>query len=281
MLRQRVITAVLLLSILLPALFADDPLYFVLCTVALMVAAAWEWGRLSGQANTLSLLGAASLGAVCMGLWLWQIDPAQWVDVWLLAALAWVLLAVFALYSGAARWLEVPPQLRYIGGLVLLLASWLALVQSKQVSTNFLLSVMALVWVSDICAYFAGRAFGGRWITRKLAVTISPGKTWEGVAGAVLGVGLMALVWAYADSLTPDVSLSVFSLLAQQWGLVGVLLLGLLVAAGVVGDLLESLFKRAAGVKDSSGLLPGHGGVLDRVDALLPVLPLALCLVSR
>jgi phosphatidate cytidylyltransferase len=281
MLRQRVITAVLLLSILLPALFAADPLYFVLCTVALMVAAAWEWGRLSGQANTLSLLGAASLGAVCMGLWLWQIDPAQWVDVWLLAALAWVLLAVFALYSGAARWLEVPPQLRYIGGLVLLLASWLALVQSKQVSTNFLLSVMALVWVSDICAYFAGRAFGGRWITRKLAVTISPGKTWEGVAGAVLGVGLMALVWAYADSLTPDVSLSVFSLLAQQWGLVGVLLLGLLVAAGVVGDLLESLFKRAAGVKDSSGLLPGHGGVLDRVDALLPVLPLALCLVSR
>jgi phosphatidate cytidylyltransferase len=280
MLRQRVITAVLLLSILLPALFAADPLYFVLCTVALMVAAAWEWGRLSAQANTLSLFGAAGLGVVCMGLWLWQIDPAQWVDVWLLAALAWSILAVFALYTGAARWLLVPPQLRYIGGLVLLLASWLALVQSKQAGTNFLLSVMALVWVSDICAYFAGRAFGGRWIARKLAVTISPGKTWEGVAGAVLGVGLMALVWAYADSLSPGVSLSIFSLLAQQWGLMGILLLGLLVAAGVVGDLLESLFKRAAGVKDSSGLLPGHGGVLDRVDALLPVLPLALCLVS-
>ena len=281
MLRQRVITAVLLLSILLPALFAADPLYFVLCTVALMVAAAWEWGRLSAQANTLSLFGAAGLGVVCMGLWLWQIDPAQWVDVWLLAALAWSILAVFALYTGAARWLLVPPQLRYIGGLVLLLASWLALVQSKQVGTNFLLSVMVLVWVSDICAYFAGRAFGGRWIARKLAVTISPGKTWEGVAGAVFGVGLMALVWAYADSLNAGVSLSIFSLLAQQWGLMGILLLGLLVAAGVVGDLLESLFKRAAGVKDSSGLLPGHGGVLDRVDALLPVLPLALCLVSR
>lgn len=281
MLRQRVITAVLLLSILLPALFADDSLYFVLCTGVLMVAAAWEWGRLSGQANTLSLFGAAGLGVVCMGLWLWQMDPAQWVNVWLLAALAWAVLAVFALYCGATRWLQVPPQLRYIGGLVLLLVSWLALVQSKQVGTNFLLSVMALVWVSDICAYFAGRAFGGRWIARKLAVTISPGKTWEGVAGAVVGVGLMALAWAYADSLTPGVSLSVFSLLAQQWGLLGALLLGLLVAAGVVGDLLESLFKRAAGVKDSSGLLPGHGGVLDRVDALLPVLPLALCLVSR
>jgi len=87
-------------------------------------------------------------------------------------------------------------------------------------------------------------------------------------------------VWRYADSQTTDVSLSIFSLLAAQWGVMGVLLLGLLVAAGVVGDLLESLFKRAAGVKDSSGLLPGHGGVLDRVDALLPVVPMALWLVS-
>jgi len=281
MLRQRVITAVLLLSILLPALFAADPIYFVLSTGALMVAAAWEWGRLSGQAQPISLWGAAGLGLVCIGFWQWPVDPAQLVDVWLVAALAWVLLSVFALYSGAARWLMVPPKLRYAGGLVLLCVSWLALVQSRQVGINFLLSVMALVWVSDICAYFAGRAFGGRWIARKLAVTISPGKTWEGVVGALLGVALMAMVWRYADSQTPGASLSIFSILAEQWGAMAVLLLGLLVAAGVVGDLLESLFKRAAGVKDSSGLLPGHGGVLDRVDALLPVVPLALWLASR
>jgi len=281
MLRQRVITAVLLLLILLPSLFASDPIYFVLCTVALMAAAAWEWGRLSAQKHTVSLVGAAGLGAACLAFWFSQMDPAQLLDVWLVAALAWLVLAVWALYAGAARWGMVPPMLRYIGGLALLLASWLALVQSKQVGTNFLLSVMALVWVSDICAYFAGRAFGGRWVARKLAVTISPGKTWEGVAGAVLGVGCMALVWTYADTQTPGVPLSVFSRIAEQWGLLGVLVLGLLVAAGVVGDLLESLFKRAAGVKDSSGLLPGHGGVLDRVDALLPVLPIALLLVAR
>ena len=280
MLRQRVITAVVLLSILLPALFAADPLYFVLCTVALMVAAAWEWGRLSSQAQPISIVGAVGLGVVCMGFWALHLDASQLVDVWLLASLAWSLLSVFALYAGAARWLMVPPKLRYAGGLVLLFVSWLALVQSKQLGINFLLSVMALVWVSDICAYFVGRAVGGRWVARKLAVTISPGKTWEGVAGAVLGVGLMALVWRYADSQTTGVSLSIFSLLAAQWGVMGVLLLGLLVAAGVVGDLLESLFKRAAGVKDSSGLLPGHGGVLDRVDALLPVVPMALWLVS-
>ncbi|NBW24111.1 MAG: phosphatidate cytidylyltransferase [Betaproteobacteria bacterium] len=281
MLRQRVITAALLLAILLPALFAADPLYFVLCTVVLMVAAAWEWGRLSEQAPAVSLFGAAGLGAVCMGVWLLQMNSEHLVVVWLGAALAWSALAVGVLYAGATRWAMVPPGLRYAGGLALLLVSWLALVHSKQLGTNFLLSVMALVWVSDISAYFAGRAFGGRWIARKLAVTISPGKTWEGVAGAVLGVGLVAALWSYADSQTPSMSLSIFSLVAEQWGAMGALVLGLLVAAGVVGDLLESLFKRAAGVKDSSGLLPGHGGVLDRIDALLPVLPLALWLVSR
>ncbi len=281
MLRQRILTAALLLAVLLPALFAINSLYFVLCTLVLMGAAAWEWGRLSAQTSAVSLFGAAGMGLLCMGLWLWQLDPAQLVAVWPIAAVAWCLLAVFALYTGAARWVMVPPTLRYGGGLVLLLTSWLALVQSKQVGTNFLLSVMALVWVSDICAYFAGRAFGGRWIARKLAVTISPGKTWEGVAGALLGVGLLGLLWRYADSQTSGGSLSVFSLIAGQWGLSGALVLASLVAAGVVGDLLESLFKRAAGVKDSSGLLPGHGGILDRVDALLPVLPIALCLVAR
>jgi phosphatidate cytidylyltransferase len=163
----------------------------------------------------------------------------------------------------------------------LLLLSWLALVQARGVGVNFLLSVMALVWTSDICAYFAGRAWGGRWIVRKLAVTISPGKTWEGVAGALLGVAVLALVWRYADSLWAGLSPSIFSRLLDPWGVWAVALLAVLVAAGVLGDLLESLFKRAAGVKDSSGLLPGHGGVLDRVDALLPVMPLALLLISR
>ena len=193
----------------------------------------------------------------------------------------WCHVAGCPLYLGGAGWLMVPAKLRFAGGLVLLCVSWLALVQSGQVVINFVLSCVALVWVSDICSYFAGRAFGGRWIARKLAVTISPGKTWEGVAGALLGVTLMALVWAYADSQTTGISRRIFFLIAEHWGLMGVLGLGLLVAAGVVGDLLESLFKRAAGVKDSSGLLPGHGGVLDRVDALLPVGPMALWLGSR
>ena len=162
----------------------------------------------------------------------------------------------------------------------MLLLSWLALVQSRNAGVNFLLSVMGLVWIADISAYFAGRAWGNRWIRRKLAAGISPGKTWEGVAGAVLGVAVLAWVWRYVDSQSPGIAPSLYSRLAQQWGAQGALALALLLAAGVAGDLLESLFKRSAGVKDSSALLPGHGGVLDRVDALLPVLPLALCLVA-
>ncbi len=280
MLRQRVITAVLLLAGFLPALFADDPIYFVLCTLGLMVAAAWEWGRLSGQSQTVSLLGAALMGLACLTLWSMQLDPAQLAGVWPGAALVWCALAIYALYKGAPYWAALPQAVRCAGGLVLLLVSWLALVQSRRLGINFLLSVMCLVWVSDVCAYFTGRAWGGRWIARKLAPTISPGKTWEGVFGALLGVGVLALVWRYADGQSGGSSPSIFSRVADQWGEQGVIVLGLLVGAGVVGDLLESLFKRAAGVKDSSGLLPGHGGVLDRVDALLPVMPLALFLVS-
>ena len=281
MLRQRLITAVLLLVVFLPALFAYDPVYFVVCTLALMGAAVWEWGRLNGQSHPLSLAGAVLMVLAGLGLWNMQLDPAGLVWVWRAATLVWLVLALVALYRGVSYWGTRPPSLRFWCGWAMLLVSWLALVQSRVVGINFLLSVMCLVWVSDISAYFAGRAWGNRWIARKLAPSISPGKTWEGVAGALFGVGVVALAWRYVDSQSLGISQSIFSRAVQEWGASGALVLGLLVAAGVVGDLLESLFKRAAGVKDSSGLLPGHGGVLDRVDALLPVLPLAMCLVAQ
>ena len=280
MLYQRILTAAVLLAFLLPALFAADQAYFVLCTGVLIVAAAWEWGRLSERTQTASLAGAAGMGLACLALGFVPLEAPFLGQLWLSAAVAWTLLAWFALRGGAAVWSAVPSLLRWVCGLFLLLLSWLALVQARGVGINFLLSVMALVWTSDICAYFAGRAWGGRWITRKLAVTISPGKTWEGVAGALAGVAVLAVSWRYADAQVAGLSPSVFSRLSDSWGGWAVVVLAVLVAAGVLGDLLESLFKRAAGVKDSSGLLPGHGGVLDRVDALLPVMPLALCLIS-
>jgi phosphatidate cytidylyltransferase len=141
---------------------------------------------------------------------------------------------------------------------------------------NYLLSVLALVWVADVAAYFGGRAFG----RRKLAATISPGKSWEGVFSGFVGVCLVSVAWLMWDQQQPGQGLSVFSLLRQQstaWLVFGV---ALLVGMSVVGDLIESLVKRSAGFKDSSSLLPGHGGVLDRIDALLPTLPLALLLVQ-
>jgi phosphatidate cytidylyltransferase len=129
--------------------------------------------------------------------------------------------------------------------------------------------------VADISAYFAGRKFGGRFSKGKLAPSISPGKSWEGVWGGMTGVVLLALGWNFLGGET------LYSLLVQRHGLMLMVLAAIFMAAmSVVGDLVESLIKRSASAKDSSALLPGHGGVLDRIDALLPTLPLAMMLAS-
>jgi phosphatidate cytidylyltransferase len=163
---------------------------------------------------------------------------------------------------------------------VALWLAWLAVAQARVIGINFLLSILVLVWVADIFAYFSGRAFGGRFSRGKLAPAISPGKSWEGVWGGMAGVVVLALVWSWADrSLAASVPSFYSRLSLHGAGLLFIAVL-FMAAMSVVGDLVESLIKRSAGVKDSSGLLPGHGGVLDRVDALLPTLPLAMMLVS-
>ena len=167
--------------------------------------------------------------------------------------------------------------MRVVGGVLVLVAAWLAVAQARVLGINFLLSVLMLVWGADVFAYFAGRALG----RRKLAPSISPGKSWEGVWGGMLGVLVIAAVWIGLDQgVLREQGFSFYSRLAQQgWWLVIVACI-FMCAMSVVGDLVESLVKRSAGVKDSSNLLPGHGGVLDRVDALLPTLPLAMMLVA-
>jgi phosphatidate cytidylyltransferase len=172
----------------------------------------------------------------------------------------------------------VPRLLRLAGGILALWGAWLAVSQARFIGINFLCSVLVLVWVADIFAYFAGRAFGGRFIVRKLAPSVSPGKTWEGAFGGLLGVVVCAFAWRWVDGAMPMDSPSIYSVLAGKSILLMVIAVVFMSAMSVVGDLVESLFKRSAGVKDSSGLLPGHGGVLDRVDALLPILPLAMML---
>jgi phosphatidate cytidylyltransferase len=199
--------------------------------------------------------------------------PASW---WWGATLLWVVGGALALRGGPAAWPRWPAVLRLLLGLVLLWAGWSALAAARALSVNFVLSALCIVWTADIAAYAAGRAFG----RRKLAPTISPGKSWEGVAGGVVGVLLLSLLWTgWVDPALPVDGPSLFGQLRARFGSGGMLLASAgLAGLSVVGDLFESLVKRAAGQKDSSQLLPGHGGVLDRIDALLPVLPAAMAL---
>jgi phosphatidate cytidylyltransferase len=278
-LKQRVITAVVLLALLLPALFSAHAWPFMGLTVVLIATGAWEWGRLNGVSPALTWLGALICLLTCAvaAQWGWiQRTPAL---VWLMAGALWVLLGGWMIRRGVQGWALWPRTLRWLGGLVLLTLAWVALAQAHQRGINFLLSVLVLVWAADVFAYFFGKAVGGRWIKTKLAASISPGKSWEGVLGGMLGVLCVALIWVEVDRRWPLSIPSFYSLLfAKGWWLALPALLFMCVMS-VVGDLVESLVKRSAGMKDSSGLLPGHGGVLDRVDALLPTLPLAMMLM--
>ncbi|MEY2688756.1 MAG: hypothetical protein RL375_2954 [Pseudomonadota bacterium] len=277
MLKQRIITALALLAVLLPALFAHVAWPFIALSVLMIGAAGWEWARLNGQVGTGALAAGGALGAAAAATALAGGVGHAPALVWQAATLVWVLGGAWVLRGGVGGWPRHDRTLRLMLGLALLWLAWLAIAQARVIGVNFLLSLLCLVWMADIAAYFAGRAFG----RRKLAPAISPGKSWEGVAGGMVGVLALSLFWLWFDSAAPVDSVSLYGLLLQRGG-VAPLVLGVvfLAAMSVVGDLFESLVKRAAGAKDSSQLLPGHGGVLDRIDALLPVCPLALGLLS-
>ena len=280
MLKQRVITAVVLLAILLPALFWPSPVPFTAVILVLIAAAAWEFGRLNGLSSASAVAAGVACLVLCAGAWSAGLVDRRMPLLWILTGAAWVLAGAFLLRGGVAGWPRVPRLLRVAGGVLSLWLAWLAVSQARAEGINFLLSILVLVWVADIAAYFAGRKFGLRFTRSRLAPAISPGKSWEGVWGGMAGVLVLALCWVAGDRWAQADVPSLYSRLAATgWWL---LLLGgvFLAAMSVVGDLAESLIKRSAGAKDYSNLLPGHGGVLDRVDALLPTLPLAMMLAS-
>jgi phosphatidate cytidylyltransferase len=277
MLAQRIATALVLVALLLLTLWASSPWPFVGLTLLLISAAAWEWARLNGLPSKLALACGLLLAAVGLALALSASVANGSHTLWLLSALAWLVGGAFVLRAGPKRWAQWPQGMRMAVGGVLLVVAWWALAQARIAGVNYLLSVLCIVWAADIAAYFGGRAFG----RHKLAPTISPGKSWEGVVSGMLGVLVLAAFWLMLDTRMAADSASVFTLLKQRFGLLLMALAVLALAAmSVVGDLFESLIKRAVGAKDSSALLPGHGGVLDRVDALLPVLPCALALTT-
>ena len=273
MLKTRVVTAIVLLAVFVPVTLYAPASAFGALIGLVVVLAAWEWGRLLGL-PAIASYGYAALAAVALLASL-RLGPGMRATrpLFEAAAIFWLLAGPFAL----AR----KPQLAHgawraflvLAGLVVFVACWHALVLARTIGVAFVLSVLIVVWLADIGAYFSGKAFG----KHKLAVTISPGKTWEGAVGGWIAVLVVGGVAMASEAFAP----TLFSTLPAKLGAVRALLaLTGLVAFSVVGDLFESLLKRQAGVKDSSALLPGHGGVLDRIDALLPVLPLVMLLVA-
>lgn len=258
MLKQRVITALILLPIALGGFFLLEGAWFALFIGAVVALGGWEWARLAGfAAQPQRVAYAALVAALLYGAWsLPALAP------WLLgAAVLWWLTATLLVLS-------YPDSSRFWGGragklligLLILLPAWQGLVLLKQwpQANALIIAVMVLVWGADIGAYFAGKTFG----KRKLAPRVSPGKSWEGFYGGMLASLLITLAVG----------------LQQGWQAFDLLLAlagaALVVAVSVVGDLTESMFKRQSGIKDSSNLLPGHGGVLDRIDSLTAAVPL-------
>ena len=275
MLRQRILTALVLLALLLPSLWVAADWPFAVLTLIAFAVAGWEWARLNDAGALAMPLGVALAIACALALYAGWTTTAPRL-AWWLALAAWVLGGTWALRAGVAGWPHAPRPLRWAIGLIALWTAWLALVNAKAIGLNFILSVFFLVWTADVFAYFGGRAFG----KRKLALAISPGKSWEGVWSGMLGALVVAACWLAIDGAGALGTESFYTILANRFGIVGLaLVVVFLVAMSVVGDLFESLVKRSAGAKDSSGLLPGHGGILDRIDGLLPVFPIALALV--
>ena len=264
MLKQRVLTAIVLFAGLYAALTGLNLQGWGWLVAVILGLAGWEWGRLCGfgpaAARTTGLVTFALVAVSAQYAFFSGTNPTH-ADSFLLAlhALAivfWLLVVPFWMFRGgrpAQTWLMLT-------GLIVLLPPALALIQLRGEGLLPLILLMAIVWIADISAYFTGKAFG----RHKLAPSISPGKTWEGAAGAVVAVqcyGLAIKPWLFEGEIGPGF---------LAWGVI----LLLLTAVSIVGDLFESMMKRQAGMKDSSQLLPGHGGVLDRVDSLTATLPL-------
>jgi phosphatidate cytidylyltransferase len=250
----RVLTAALLLAVFVPPVLWAPAWLWAALMAGLIGVAAHEWARLSHFPPLAAGAYAVLLALVALALRLLAADwPSYQTALILLAIGFWLVVAPLWLLG---RWQVAQPFLRAAVGVVVLLPTFAALLYLHGRGPGVLLGVMAIVWIADTAAFFAGRQFG----RHKLAPAISPGKTWEGVAGALVAVAL------YAAVLSAEVGLPLLALLFMVSGLLYL---------SVLGDLFESWIKRLSGMKDSGSMLPGHGGVLDRIDALTSTLPMA------
>lgn len=266
MLKIRVITVLLLLPLFLAALFYLPVQGWVLLILLVTTFAAWEWARLAQMRESAEWLFVISVIASCLVL-VPTLRLLDGVPAGNLSLAIYAVALVFWLLA-APLWLAFKWRLNKIGlalsGLLVLVTAWLALVQLREIAALLVLWLLSVIWVADTAAYFCGKKFG----KRKLAPKISPGKTLEGVYGAFFAVSVYAIA---IIAVSGNHSVSAFGkvvpaylLLAAHWLITGL---------SIVGDLFESMLKRQAGVKDSGTALPGHGGVLDRIDGLISSLP--------
>lgn len=268
MLKTRILTAAVLLLVLLAVIYSGSLIAFSVVLVIFYAGTAWESARLFGKTSPVF---NAAIWTVAFAI---VVAGQYFIEMTLLFALCaaiWAIRLAPTLYVGL-------PQLggianRLVGGIyaIAVFGCFIAIAVLFQNGALYLLSAFSIVWVADVGAYFFGKALG----RHKLAPSISPGKSWEGALGGWLSVVVFA--WAAANWDTQGATF--FSRVQDGWGMPGlVVVMTILVIASVVGDLFESLLKRRIGMKDSSNLLPGHGGILDRVDALIPVLPVVVLL---
>lgn len=276
MLKQRVLTAVVLLAILGATVYVDSFWPFIIFLGVACGCAGWEWTRLTlpGSRSLSVFIGTGLFALSMVQAYNWM-THARPVYFWFLAstvisAFVWILVVIPVVLKGRAQaparnmfWTLFAP--------VSLFATWATLTYLYiHRGALYVLSLLILIWVADIAAYFAGKAFG----KNKLAAAISPGKTIEGAIAGIVGV----VAWVLASSVWPS---SFGAHLVLNWSLSGAaicaVILGML---SIIGDLFESLLKRRAGIKDSSHLLPGHGGVYDRIDAVVAVVPVAFLLTE-
>jgi phosphatidate cytidylyltransferase len=272
MLKTRVITAIALLGIFLPVLWFAPLMYLGALIAIVITLAAWEWWRLLFPDNQRRAFSYSGLCLLNLVAWLMYADiEAVKILLWLTLGF-WLLVVPFIMKQSLQLSLQSWRWPLAAIGLFILPACWFALMHLRAVGMALFLSVLVLVWAADIGAYFAGKAFG----KNKLAKQLSPGKSIEGAIGGYLLVMVIGFLGATLFADHPYTQDNFFALIQSSWGWSGmILMITLCVAMSIQGDLFESQLKRVAGVKDSSALLPGHGGFLDRIDALLPVLPLA------
>lgn len=267
MLRTRIATALVALALFGGAAALGGAALRALLA-ALLTVAMHEWFKLAGLRGPAATLPAVAYGALLLALSMLRGHPsgAELAGLGAASTLVWCALGMVVVAAGRIR---VARPASILLAITLLSAAWLALDSLLARGPGWLISVLAVVWVADIAAYFTGRALG----RHKLAPQVSPGKTWEGVWGALLFVTAAALI---VHALWPQAPVWSNRLLERLPWPLALACLGGMVALSVVGDLFESLLKRQAQVKDSGWLLPGHGGVLDRIDATLPALPAAV-----